>query len=320
MNNDERHDSADPRPGQGLNAARMTPAINAPKRPALRYHGGKWRAAPWVISCLPTDHDVYAEPFGGSAAVLLRKSRSSIEVYNDMDGEVVGFFRTLRERPDELIRALHWTPFAHAEQKLSFELTDDSLEAARRFFVRSYLTIAGPTAQWNSGWRRQKMMSKGRSGNSNMKPAAVSFMELEHLYQVAERMRGVIIEEADALELIMRYDTPRTVFYVDPPYDPARRSRCRNAAYKHEIGAGRHREMANVLHACAGMVVLSGYDGDLYQELFGAWRRFDRDFRTNGNSRRMARESLWLNPPAQAALEKEQMPLFSSHDYNVVDK
>ena len=121
----------------------MIPSPTAPHRPALRYHGAKWRLAPWIISCIPAAHDSYIEPFGGSAAVLLRKSRSPIEVYNDLDGDVVAFFRMLRERPDDLIRAIYWTPFAHAEQQLSRQPTDDPLERARRLYARSYLTISG---------------------------------------------------------------------------------------------------------------------------------------------------------------------------------
>ncbi len=283
----------------------MTSRFDVPARPALRYHGGKWRAAPWIISSIPEDHDVFVESHGGSGATLLRKPRSKIEVYNDLDGEVVNFFRMLRERPDDLIRALYWTPFAHAEQKLSFEPTGDPLEAARRFYVRSYLTISGPTAQWNSGWRRQKKFSRGRNGRSRMKTAASSFMEVEHLYRIAERLRGVIIEQENALTLIRRYDQPRAVFYVDPPYVAATRRRWKDSAYKHEMTDEAHRELAAVLRACSGMVLLSGYDSDLYQELFGDWTRVDRDFRTNGNAARVATESLWLNPAAHSALETE---------------
>lgn len=300
----------------------MNLASDAPARPALRYHGGKWRAASWIVSCLPEDHDVYVEPFGGSAAVLLKKQRSAIEVYNDLDGEVVNFFWALRDRPEELIRAIYWTPFAHEEQRLSRQPTSESLEAARRFYVRSHLTISGPTAQWNSGWRRQKKMSRGRNGKSNMKPAAKSFMEVEHLYHIAERMRGVIIESTDAMEIIRRYDQTRAVFYIDPPYVKSTRRRWSASAYQHEMTDEQHRELAAVLRECCGMVVLSGYDCDLYRELYADWLRLDRDYRTNGNTEGMATESLWLNPQIQAVLEKErerereEMPLFTTVNGN----
>lgn len=284
-------------------------APDVPHRPALRYHGGKWRLASWIVSCLPADHDSYIEPFGGSAAVLLHKGRSKIEVYNDLDGEVVNFFRMLRERPEELIRAIYWTPFAHAEQRLSYEPCDDPTEAARRLYIRSYMTISGPTAQWNAGWRRQKKMSRGRGGFSRMKPAATSFMEIEHLYQVAERLRGVVIEQADALDLIRRYDNPRAVFYVDPPYVAATRKRMKDSAYRYEMTDDQHRQLAAALHDCRGMVVLSGYDSPLYRELFGCWLRLERQARTNGNAPGTITESLWLNPAAHAA--RAAGPLFT---------
>ena len=138
-----------------------------------------------------------------SAAQTLLKPRSKIEVYNDLDGDVVNFFRVIRECPDDLIRAIYWTPFAHAEQQLSMEPTDDPLEAARRFCTWSHLTIS---IQRRSGipWRRQKKVSRGCSGRSDMKPAARSFMEVDHLYEIAEWLRGVIIEQMDALELIRK--------------------------------------------------------------------------------------------------------------------
>ena len=279
----------------------MQVAADAPTRPALRYHGGKKVLSEWIISNLPTDHDSYIESFGGSLAVLLNKPRSRLEICNDLDEDVVNFFRVLREREAELIRSIRWTPFAHAEQKLAYEPTDDPLERARRFYVRSHMTISGPTAQWNSGFRRQKKFSRGRNGYSRMKPAALSFMETEHLYQIAERLRGVTIEEADALEVIQRYDNDRALFYVDPPYVAATRKRWADSAYRHEMTDEQHRKLAEVLHGCKGMVALSGYDGPLYQELFGDWRRLERQARTNGNTAETVTESLWLNPATVAA-------------------
>lgn len=289
--------------------------MTAPARPALHYHGGKWRMAPWILSHLPADHDVYVEPYGGSAAVLLRKERSAIEVYNDLDGDVVNFFRMIRERPEDLIRAIYWTPYAQVEQKLSLKPCDDPLEAARRLYVRSHLTISGPTAQWNSGWRRQKVMSRGRNGRSSMKVAARSFMETGHLYDIAERLRGVCIESENALALICRYDQARTVFYLDPPYVADTRSRWSAAAYRHEMTDDQHRELAAVLHNCDGMVLLSGYRSDLYDELYRDWHHVTRDVRTNGNTVGMATEHLWLNPAAKAALDRQNYPLFHlEHD------
>src|SRR5262245_50804810 len=130
--------------GQGVPAAAAHPAPTAvPSRAALRFYGGKWRLAPWIVAHLPP-HTCYVEPFGGAASVLLRKPPSRYEVYNDLDGAVVGFFRVLRERPADLIRAIQCTPFARAEVDLAcvpvppeVDAVDD-LERARRLYVRAW--------------------------------------------------------------------------------------------------------------------------------------------------------------------------------------
>ena len=112
-------------------------------RPPIRYHGGKFRIASWVISHFPA-HECYVEPFGGGAGVLLQKTPAPFEVLNDLDGEVVNFFRVLRERPGELVRVIQLTPWSREEQRLSFEPASDPLERARRFYVRSWQTHGGP--------------------------------------------------------------------------------------------------------------------------------------------------------------------------------
>lgn len=279
----------------------------APNRPAFRYHGAKWLLAPWILRQFP-GHESYCEPFGGSAAVLLQKRRSWLEVYNDADGEVVNFFRVLRERPAELVRLINLTPWAKSEWQDAFTPTGESLEDARRFYIRAYMSIAGPTAQWNQGWRRQKVISRGAKGDKKMTPGPVSFANTEHLYQVAERFRRVQIECDDALAVMNRYDSDVTLHYVDPPYVPATRGRWAEKAYSHEMDEPAHGELAVVLNELSGMVILSGYHCALYDELFPDWTRIDKSARINGPG--SAVESLWLSPAAEARLTHADLPLF----------
>lgn len=275
-----------------------------PARPPLRYHGAKWRLAPWIASHFPPRAavDVYAEPFCGSASVLMRIERSPIEVINDRDGDVVNFFRMLRERPEELIRQIELTPFARSEWETAGEPTDNPMEQARRFYLRSYGSISGPTAQWRSGWRRQKRLARKADGTGAMSSAARVFANVSHLHVVAARLRGVFIEQGDALKIIGDFDGERTLHYVDPPYPAGTRKAWKTTAYLHEMSDEQHREMAAVLNGCVGMVVLSGYGCELYDELFPAtsWATFSRSARTNG--RGSAVETLWLNEAAQRAL------------------
>lgn len=274
------------------------------RRPAVRYVGGKWLLAPWVISHLPERHDVYVETHGGALSVLLRKERSPMEVAGDRDGEIVNFFRVLRDDEEALVRAIRLTPYAEAEYRLSFEPVGDPLEAARRFYVRAQLSIAGPTAQWQNGWRRQKVLSRGKHGA--MTPAAASFMRVDHLHAVAERLRGVALEQADGLDLIQRYDQPEVVYYVDPPYAPGTR---KAGAYRCEMDEAAHRELAAALHGIQGMALVSGYDCPLYDEIYADWTRVERSARVNGNGR--ATESLWLNPAIVERLHQEGRGLFA---------
>lgn len=287
-----------------------------PRRPALRYYGGKWRAARWIAGHFPP-HELYVEPFGGSAAVLLRKQRSLLEVYNDLDLEVVNFFFVLREFGPQLAQAVALTPFAlrefaraqaavpacraflagvwAAQQPFAWQpdaaLRARLVEAARLFYVRSHLGLAGPTAVRRGGFRRQKRFSRGRGGGKVMTPAAVSFMRTRHLRDLAQRLRGVTIDCLDAPQCIRRYDSAQTLFYVDPPYLPGTRVR-RGAGYRHELDPAGHARLLRLLRGVQGQVVLSAYDDPLYDRLLSGWQRFERRARVDGAG--SALELLWV--------------------------
>ena len=301
-----------PYPGRyGNRMGSMQVATDAPDRQGVRYHGAKGRElAPWIIDHLPADHDVYDESHCGMANILLRKERSPIEAINDRSGEVVNFFRVLREAADELINAIDLTPFAWDEWKLSYQPTGDPVERARRFYVRAYLSIAGPTSSMtNPGFRRQKKLSRGRDGRKTMTAAAKTFAQVDHLWAIAERLKGVTIENEDALKHIRRYDNPRTLFYVDPPYMPETRVRAAQSAYEHEMTAADHAELLETLNRLKGMAVLSGYRCPLYDDALGHWTRYDKRVRVNGEG--SAVESLWLNPAAEEALRRKVRPQFA---------
>jgi DNA adenine methylase len=243
-----------------------------PSRPILRYHGGKWRLAEWIISQFP-EHRRYVESFGGGASVLLRKHRSFTEVYNDLDSEVVNVFRIARDEGDRLVRALELTPFAREEFEGTYEPTNDRLEMARRTIIRSFMGFGSNAV--NSSHRTGFRGSSERSGTTpahdwNNFPAA--------LKAIINRLRGVVIEHKDAMEVIEKYDGPEVLHYVDPPYVHDTRVRV-NAArgYRHEMTDEQHRDLAKLLHEVKGAVVLSGYASPLYdQELYAGWERIEK--------------------------------------------
>lgn len=267
--------------------------------PPLRYTGSKWQLADWIISTLPP-HDLYLEPYCGGAAIFFRKWPSKIEVLNDLNGDVINFFTILRTRTEELVRAVNLTPYSREEYLLSYEPCDDPLEKARRFYVCSRQSF-GAFANRKTGWRTQKNWNRGRS-------ISAEWQRLEGLLMAAERLKEAIIESDDALSVIQRYDTPKSVMYVDPPYVLSSRSGGKKRKrYSHEMTDDDHRALADVLHQVKGAVLLSGYDSPLYRELYEGWHVLQKSTTTNGNS--SATEFLWISPNAQ---KLTLLPLFGN--------
>lgn len=273
----------------------MTDAI--PTRPALRYYGGKWNLAKWIISHFP-EHKNYVEPCGGAASVLLQKPRSPLETYNDLDGNVVNFFRVLRDQPDELIRKIRLTPWARAEYELSLEPCEEPVEAARRFFVRCWQAVAGQP----SGWR----VSANLDGRSTPAYDLVN----NNLQEISERLTGVQIECGAHDRVVEQYDGRDTLIYFDPPY--VEDTRANGQQYAFEWTDADHIAAAELLRQCAGFVVVSGYACPLYAQLYEAhgWERHDKEAQTNSGGKRI--ESIWLSPRTAEALGKpRQAELFA---------
>ncbi len=269
-------------------------------RPPLRYPGGKWRLAPWIISHFP-EHRTYVEPYGGGASVLLRKTRSYAEVYNDLDGEIVHLFRVLRDHPGELAARIRLTPYARAEFDLSYVSTEDPIEQARRTMLRSRAGFGswGVTGA-STGFRADSR----RSGTT---PAQDWGSHWRYVEAWAERLAGVIIECRDALELMAYYDGPDVLHYVDPPYLAATRN-IHIKGYRHEFVEEDHRQLAEFAATLDGAVIVSGYPSELYDELYEGWARATKATRADGASART--ECLWISP-GTAALPELGLEVFA---------
>lgn len=271
----------------------------ATTRPVLRWHGGKWRTAPWIISHFGP-HQVYVEPFGGAASVLLRKPRSHAEVYNDLDDMVVGLFRVLQDQSQAalLLDRLRLTPFSRAEKELAYEVSADPIEEARRLIIRSFMGF-GTTAH-----TRAKTGFRSNSNRSGTVPAGEWPNYPAALELVIDRLKGVVVESKDACEVMAQHDAPNTLHYVDPPYLPEVRSlknpSCTKHRYTHELTTDQHWELLAFLSDLQGMVVLSGYPSDRYDEALPDWHRVEK--RAQIDKAAMRTECLWLNPAAVRAM------------------
>lgn len=271
------------------------------KRPALRWHGGKWLLAPWIIDHF-AEHRVYVEPFGGAASVLLRKPRAYAEVYNDLDEDVVNLFRVLREptMASDLQQRVKMTPFARSEFVAAYSPASDPIERARQLIVRSFMGFSSLGAVGgNTGFRS----TSNRSGTT---PAHDWSSLPDNLPLLVERLAGVVIENRPAISVMRQFDGPQTLHYVDPPYMHETRSRKvgKNSlyhVYRHEMGDAEHQGLLNALRALSGMVIVSGYPCDLYDTILNDWRRIDRQWFADGA--RVRTEVLWLNPALTGRLD-----------------
>lgn len=249
----------------------------------VRYHGGKVRIAPKIVDLFPP-HDCYVEPFGGGGAVLLAKPRARLEVYNDLDGDMVTLFRVLRDAPEDLADAIALTPFAREEHEMSYHETDCDLERARRVLIRSHFGHGSSGIHRTTGFRAAGM----RAGTLPVH----GWMTLPETVRIsAERMRGVVIEHRPAIQVMMAHDGKNTVHYVDPPYLPETRDKGRD--YRHEMTRADHDDLISALRDLRGSVVLSGYASTMYDKALCDWRRVEIKTRADRAGERT--EVIWMN-------------------------
>lgn len=259
---------------------------------AFGWYGGKYSHLDWLLPLLPRSTH-YCEPFGGSGAILINRMPSPVETYNDIDGEVVNFFRVLRDQKEQLIESIGLTPFSREEFELavygSIEGITD-LERARRFYVRARQVRTGLAQKASSGrWAHCLLTSRaGMAGAVSRWLGAV-----EDLSAIAQRLLRVQIEHATAWEVIKRYDSPETLFYCDPPYPHS--SRTDLNAYAYEMSDEDHWKLSEVLHGVKGKVAISSYHCSLMDKLYGDWRYIEAPERIIHSVKMSRREVLWVN-------------------------
>lgn len=268
------------------------------ERPILRYHGGKFLLAKWIISNFPK-HKVYVEPFGGGGSVLMQKPRAYAEVYNDKWDVVVNVFQVLRNpvHATELERALRLTPFSRSEfqklEEINISDIEDTIEKARVTIFRSFAGFG--SAAVNNKYKTGFRSNSNRSGST---PAHDWVNYPDHINSFVERLQGVVIENRDYKDVIKQHDSKETLFYVDPPYLHSTRNMSRNnSAYHHELTNEQHVELSELLKSVKGKVVLSGYNSKLYDELYSDWYKVERAAHADGAVDRI--EVLWISPNCQ---------------------
>ena len=256
---------------------------------ALPWVGGKsvqGATGPWVCSLLPwLKQSVYVEPCGGMAGVMLQRLPVLVEIYNDLDGNAVNWFRQAREQPEELIRLLELTPHAREEYDSALrslaEGVDCPLESARCWTVAVWQSMVHAPPPAHPGWGIRytaRSMAGVKDGYWRDKISAI-----------AARMRNVQIENRTAEELLKRTaSVSEAVIYVDPPYPTA-------SDFYGRIDTDL---LADLLLAQEGLVAVSGY-GEEWDGL--GWHRHECPSVHGGRktariwSADQRREILWTN-------------------------
>lgn len=252
----------------------------------LKWPGTKWSIANLIIEIMPK-HKIYLEPFFGSGAVFFSKSPCNTEIINDLDREVVNLFKCIRDNPEELARAVYFTPYSREEYKQSYERCGTNIERARQFLIRANMARAG-MQYYSSSWRhagpvlgatcRQRVV-----GDWNRIP--------QRILEATERLKDAEIENTNALDLIKKYNRHDCLIYVDPPYLLSTR---RQRYYNMEMTEDKeHEGLIKVLKNHSGPVMLSGYDSELYNDLLSDWTR--HEFKTQAEQGKNRIEIVWTN-------------------------
>ncbi len=268
-------------------------------KPILKYPGAKWSRARWIISHFPK-HQIYLEPYCGSAAVFFCKEPADHEILGDSDGNIINLFQVLRTRGSELAEAVALTPWAEAEYevcKKQYAGTGDALEDARRFLVRCWQAHGPLLGKASNTWRHRGI--RGHAVTTSLWKQVP-----ERLLAAAIRLCDAEIRCRPALELIAYYNHSECLIYCDPPY--IKSTRRADGHYRYEMTEEEHRELLSALDVHQGSVVLSGYAHPLYDACLQGWHKEVMMTMTEHGQNRQ--EVLWLNP---RAIWQQQLSLFA---------
>lgn len=279
-----------------------------PVKAPFGYFGSKQRIASQIIHSLPP-HNAWVEAFCGSAAITLSKQPAPIEVINDQDNQIVNLFRQLRDNPETLCRSIALTPYARVELQMARSKLDcdDPIEQARRFLIRSMMSINGTMGNSHSGFSHSQ--SYAREG----KEARVNrwYNLPERLQLVVNRLRCVRVENRDARELVNMFSNrPATLVYLDPPYFVKRFNGYSLDANDFDF----HSDLLKLCIKSKSMILISGYDNDLYNTLLtekAGWVKTEIDTKTRDTTGKdfSRTEVLWKNINYIKAEKNRRIPI-----------
>lgn len=254
-------------------------------KPILKYPGAKWRLAPWILENIPKCES-YLEPYFGSGAIFFNKEPSKIETINDIDGEIVNFFKMCREKPVELARGILLTPWSRDELMKCKEKSSNEIEQARRTAVTCFMTFG--SRRVSNTWRYTTGNNKNHGPNNTHLWGKLP----EVIFQVADRLKDAQIENKPAIKLIEKFNGPDVLIYLDTPYIKSTRT-LNGDQYYFEMTNEEHEELLEAVIKHKGKIILSGYDNEMYNEALKGWEK--KTTKTRIERGRIREETIWMN-------------------------
>jgi DNA adenine methylase len=269
----------------------------------FNYFGGKFNHLDFVLSLLPESYS-FVELFGGSGIITWNKKPSKIETFNDVNNSVINFFEVLRDNGDELIKKIYLTPYAREEYFNCYHNINvgDAVERARNFFVVVNMSFNG-TMSRQTGWK----MSTNNTRASISEAVSRWLSKLPNLIAVIERMKTVQILNMDYRRVIKKFDSPRTLFYAEPPY--LHEVRCNKNEYEHEMSINDHVELLTIVKSIQGRIAISGYENELYNDHLTQFKKFTARKKGTGLFHSSSQEVVWTNyDPFEYGLFSQSRP------------
>jgi len=255
----------------------------------FNWFGGKFMHAEWILQRLPASR-IFVEVFGGSGIILINRTPSQIEAFNDVNSNVVNFFQVLRNDYDEFVRRVIFTPYSKEEYSKAFNSFNegDAIERARKFYICTNMSYSGTIARV-TGWKISTIVSRTRNGDAISRWVS----KVPNLFEIAERLLTVQICNHDYRVVFKKFDSAETLFYCDPPYMHSTRSGHRD--YQNEMSEDDHIEFLELANGLKGKVAISGYKSDVYMKHLLNFNFEGAGTKANGMFHNPKCECLWMN-------------------------
>lgn len=264
----------------------LLPQYQFPTTAPLRYFGGKWDLAKWIVPILGDvfpNHKHYIEPYGGGFGVGFQKRAVDTQVYNEINPAPLHFFRTLKNRPGELIAAIaamNWDDQEYHNEP------SGPIDRAARIYLKARTGFTGAGGRWDCGISRNRMDDRDH-------------YDIQSLLAATDMLCATRISNKPAMRCIKDWDCSDALLLVDPPYLHAARgtkdSRRGNPAkasprrqYQFEMTEAEHIDLVMLLRSVKAGVILCGHDSPLYDSLCDGWIK---------HSHRDSQECLWIKRP-----------------------